>query len=94
MVFEDMTAKQDLLTSLPEHTREKDIFNVLWALLKRKNCRSPINFCNIATKVKSLFDLENSALGDRGVTRGAKRKQFPGIRITVGDAGKSQQCHK
>jgi len=66
----------------------------LWALSKKQNYRSPIDVGDIATKVKSVFDLENPALGGKGVMRGAREKQFPGIRITVGGAGKSQQCHK
>jgi len=34
-----------------------------------------------------------SESGDKGVTRGARGAQFPGRRITGGDAEKSQQCH-
>jgi len=34
MVFEDMTAKEDPLTSLPGHTREKDIFSVFVGFVK------------------------------------------------------------
>jgi len=49
----------------------------LWALLKRQNCLSIIDVGDIATKVKSLFDLENSALGNWGVRRGA-RGTIPG----------------
>ena len=36
MVFEDMTAKEDLLPSLPGHTREKDIFNVFVGFVKER----------------------------------------------------------
>jgi len=73
---------------------EKRIFlMLLWALLKRQNCRSPIDVGDIATKVKSLFDLENSSLGDMGMTMGERGEQFPSSRITVGGAGLFQQCH-
>ena len=94
MFYEDMTAKEVLLTSLPRHTREEDIFNVFVGFVKET--KLPLsNWCWWhATKVKSVFDLENPALGGKGVMRGAREKQFPGIRITVGGAGKSQQCHK
>jgi len=34
IVFEDMTAKGDLLTYLPGHTREEDILNVFMGLVK------------------------------------------------------------
>jgi len=34
----------------------------------------------------SLFDLENSALGDWGIRRGTSGKQFPGSRISMGAA--------
>jgi len=42
---------------------------LLWALLQRQNCRSPNDVGDIATKVKPLCDLENSAL-ERGGKRG------------------------
>jgi len=34
MFYEDMTAKEVLLTSLPRHTREEDIFNVFVGFVK------------------------------------------------------------
>ena len=64
---------------LPWNTREKDIL-FLWALLKRQNCRSPIDVGDIATKAKLLFDSGNSALEDRSITRG----ELAGSRITMG----------
>jgi len=63
MVFEDMTAKEDLLPLCKDITEKR-----MWVLLKRQSCLSPIDVGDIATKVKSLFDLENSILGDRGIT--------------------------
>jgi len=62
MVFEDMTAK-DLLTSLPGHTREKDILMLLWAMLARQNCRSSTDVGDIATKVMSLWKLRSQGQG-------------------------------
>jgi len=53
---------------------------LLWAWLKRQNCRSPIDVADIATKVKSLFDLENSALGNGGVTKGERGHNSPGVK--------------
>jgi len=37
---------------------------LLWDLLTRQNCCSSIGAGDIATKVKSLFNLESSALED------------------------------
>jgi len=56
----------------------------LWALLKRQNCLSIIDVGDIATKVKSLFDLENSALGNWGVRRGARGNNSPGAKSLWG----------
>jgi len=74
MFFEGITAKEDLLTSLSGYIREKHIFNVLWALLKRQNCRSPIDVGEIATKVQSLFNLENSRFWGQGRYEGRQEE--------------------
>jgi len=55
----------------------------LWAWLKRQKYLSTIDVGDIGAKVKSVFDLENSALGDWVVRRGERGKQFPGSRITM-----------
>ena len=92
MVFEDTTAKRDLLTSLPWNTREKDIL-FLWALLKRPNCRSPIDWWH-CHESKVTFQLGKLRSWGQEHNEGGKGGGIIREPNHYGCPGKSLQCHK
>jgi len=78
MVFEDTTAKGDLLTSTKKCQRKG--YFVFVGFVKETKLPLSNDVGDITTKVKLLFDLGNSALEDRIITR----VELAGSRITMG----------
>jgi len=62
--IEDMSSMAELLVilSLKGHTSDVDICKAFVGFVRGQNCRCSFDVGDIATKVKSLFDLESSTL--------------------------------